>query len=100
MEIINEIDKYIDVYYLIAFMSIAYTCKGWVNSIIEYVFKVRIKKHHAAVFLIGSLVAIPFWTYFGHDKMKLFLTYSIGTAIHSHLINYVLNKFKPKKNER
>lgn len=99
MDIITELDKYIDVYYLIAFMSLAYTTKGWVNSLLQYISKMRIKKHHLAVFIIGSLTALPFWLYFEHDKMKLFLTYAIGTAIHSHLINYVLNKFKPKKNE-
>lgn len=96
MELITEIDKYIDVSYLIVFMAIAYTTKGWVNSLIQYLLKTRIKKHHAAVFIIGSITALPFWLYFDHDKMKLLITYAIGTAIHSHLINYILNKFKQK----
>lgn len=94
MEIISEIEKYIDVYYLVAFMAVTYSSKGWINAVIEYFTKIRFKKHHLAVFIIGSLVAIPFWFGFGHDKMKIFMTYCIGTALHSHLISYVLSKFK------
>lgn len=97
MEIINEVNNYIDVSYLIAFMAITYSAKGWVNSLIEYLTKTRIKKHHFAVFIIGTVVAIPFWLELfstGHDKMKLFMTYCIGTALHSHLISYVIGKFK------
>lgn len=97
MELISEIDKYIDTYYLVVFMSLAYTCKGWVNSLLQYLFKIRIKKHHAAVFIIGTLAALPFWLYFDHDKMKLLITYTLGTALHSHFINYILKKFKNKE---
>lgn len=96
MEIIDEIDKYIDVYYLIAFMAVTYSAKDFVNAAVEYVIKKRIKKHHFAVFIIGTITALPFWFGFDHDKMKLFMTYCIGTALHSHLISYVIAKFKAK----
>ena len=94
MELITEIDKYIDTQYLIAFMAVTYTAKSWVNAAFEYIIKMRIKKHHFAVFVIGTLVALPFWFGFQHDKMKLFLTYCIGTALHSHLISYVIGRCK------
>ena len=94
MEIINQIEQYIDLYYLIAFMAVTYSAKGWVTSLIEYLTKRRMKKHHASVFIIGTLIALPFWFGFNHDKFKLFMTYCIGTALHSHLIAYVLGKFR------
>ena len=97
MEIITEVNKYVDVAYLIAFMAVTYSAKGWVNSLFEYLTKTRIKKHHFAVFIIGTIVAIPFWLgAFGeeHNRMQLFMTYCIGTALHSHLISYVIGKFR------
>jgi hypothetical protein len=38
------------------------------------------------IFIIGTLVALPFWYVFDHDKMKLFVTFCVGTSIHDLLI--------------
>ena len=85
--------------YLVVFMSTAYFAREWVHSAVQYFFGQKIKKHHLAVFIIGSIAAIPFWINGDYDRMKLLQTYTLGTAIHSHLFQFVIsyiNKFKKK----
>ena len=91
MEIIyEEIADYLDLSYLIAFMAIAYLFKGVLLELIILITKKNLYKDkltkNIIIFVIGTLVALPFWYVFDHDKMKLFVTFCVGTSIHDLLI--------------
>jgi hypothetical protein len=89
-QIYQEIEKYLDINYLIAFMAIAYLFKGVLLELIILVTKKNLYKDkltkNIIIFVIGTLVALPFWYTFDHDKMKLFVTFCVGTSIHDLLI--------------
>lgn len=87
------ITKYIDLYYLIAFMAVTYSLKNTFHAGLQWLFRHKVNKHFA-VFLIGFLVALPFWLYFKHDKLVLVITYAIGTSIHDLIIAYLIKKIK------
>lgn len=103
-QLILSIQKYIDIYYLIVFMCITYTLKNTFHAFLQWVLRTEVNKHFA-VFVIGSLAAIPFLFYFKHDPLILLLTYSVGTSIHDLIIQFLIkmvNNFfnnKPNKNE-
>jgi hypothetical protein len=89
-QIYQEIEKYLDINYLIAFMAIAYLFKGVLMELIILITKKDLYKNklikNFIIFVIGTLVALPFWYTFDHDKMKLFVTFCVGTSIHDLLI--------------
>jgi len=97
-QIIIEIEKYLDIYYLIAFMALAYMFKGLILEIIISLSKVDLSKSKLAknliVFFIATLCAVPFYTFFNHDKMKLFVTFCVGTSTHDLLIKTLNAAFK------
>lgn len=92
------ITKYINIYYLIAFMAVTYSLKNTFHSALQWAFRHKVNKHFA-VFLIGFIVALPFWLYFKHDKLVLLLTYAVGTSIHDLIIEYLIRKAKAKLKE-
>lgn len=98
-----SIQKYIDIYYLIVFMCITYTLKNTFHQFLQWLFNTQVNKH-LAVFVIGSLAAIPFLFYFKHDPLILLLTYSVGTSIHDLIIQFLIkmvNKaFNNESNEQ
>ena len=89
-QIYQEIAQYLDINYLIAFMAIAYLFKGVLMELIILIIKKDFYKDkltkNIIIFIIGTLVALPFWYVFDHDKMKLFVTFCVGTSIHDLLI--------------
>jgi|688.fasta_scaffold21103_8 hypothetical protein len=89
-QIYQEIAQYLDINYLIAFMAIAYLFKGVLMELIILIIKKDLYKDkltkNIIIFIIGTLVALPFWYVFDHDKMKLFVTFCVGTSIHDLLI--------------
>lgn len=88
------ITKYIDVYYLLAFMGLTYAFKGGLELLILKIIRMRKMSGSVTTFIIGSLVAIPFWCCFGNDKMNLFVTWCVGTAIHDLLIKHLIGLVK------
>jgi hypothetical protein len=71
-------------------MAIAYLFKGVLMELIILIIKKDLYKDkltkNIIIFIIGTLVALPFWYVFDHDKMKLFVTFCVGTSIHDLLI--------------
>jgi len=103
MKELLELNKYIDVYYLVSFMLIASITKDTLHSAIVYVFNKRFKKQYLSVFIIGTIVAVPFWlNLFDTEptKIQLFMTYCLGTVFHSHFFKQISNLIKkPTKND-
>lgn len=106
-QIYNEIIKYLDIPYLLAFMAFGYMFKHLFLNIIVLITKKDLYKSKVVknliIFFIGTLIAIPFWYGFKHDKMILFVTFCVGTSIHdliiktlgmiySSLVKKILNK--------
>jgi TctA family transporter len=89
----NEIIKYIDLPYLLAFMAIAYMLKSVIMEIIVFISKKDLYKSkltkNLIIFFIGTITALPFWYGFGHDKMMLFVTFCVGTSIHDLLVKTI-----------
>jgi hypothetical protein len=89
-QIYQEIAQYLDINYLIAFMAVAYLFKGALLEIVILATKKNLYKDkltkNIIIFIIGTLMALPFWYVFNHDKMKLFVTFCVGTSIHDLLI--------------
>ena len=107
MEIIEkiwaEINPYIDIAYLISFMSIAYFLKGFFLELIIYITKKNFRESKVVknfiVFLIGSLTALFFILFFEHDKMKLFVSFCVGTSLHDLLIKTLTTLYKAAINK-
>ncbi len=97
-QIYQEIAQYLDINYLIAFMAIAYLFKGVLMELIILITKKDLYKNkltkNIIIFIIGTLVALPFWYVFDHDKMKLFVTFCVGTSIHDLLIKTLETLYK------
>ena len=74
-------------------MALAYMFKGLILEIVIKLSKVDLSKSKLAknliVFAIASLCAIPFYTFFNHDRMKLFVTFCVGTSTHDLLIKTI-----------
>lgn len=89
--IYGEIEQYLDVPYIVVFMSITYLLKDFLHDTLIYITKKDLRdskpSKHLIVFFIGTIVAIPFWFFFGHDKMILFVSYCVGTSLHSVVLN-------------
>jgi hypothetical protein len=94
-EIYTELSTYIDLVYLVCFMSITYLTKDLMSDTIIYITKKDLSKDRLfkalTVLFIGTLVALPFWFYFEHDKLKLFITYCVGTSFHEIIIKSLLS---------
>jgi len=99
MEYLNEISKFIDARYMIVFMAMTYALKDELTLTLGYVLKIQAPKVFPkiwTVFIIGTLTAVPFWFFFGGDKMILLISWAVGTSLHDLLIERVIRLVKKK----
>lgn len=80
-----SLTAHIDTAYMIFFMCIAYIGKNWLHGALQYITNRNLNKR-LIIFIIGTIVAIPFWFWFGSDKMKLLVTWSFGCAFHDYIV--------------
>lgn len=100
IELGREALKYVHWVYLLVFMVTTYTLKEPVHAILNGFFP-KIESKVWAVFIIGFIMAIPFWMQ-GDPKMQLFITYTLGTSLHDLIISYIIEGIKkliPKKTD-
>jgi hypothetical protein len=91
MDILNDLNKLmelINLQYLIVFMLLSYGAKNMIAELLPKMNKTVI------VFIIGTVLALPFWVYFKADKMQLLITYAIGTSLHELIIAWIIKKAK------
>ena len=84
---ITEIQKYINGPFLAVFVLLSYRLKGPLSETL------KINKTYI-VFIIATVVAIPFWVIFKCDKLQLFITYAVGTSFHELIIGAIIKKLK------
>lgn len=95
---IPSIAEYINFYFLISFILLTRFFKKPLHSLLVGLLKQKMSKHWA-VFIIGTLTALPFWLYFKHEKMILFVSYCVGTTLYDLIIIYIEKHFPIFKKE-
>jgi len=112
--------QYIALPYLIAFVFSAYAFKDPLCALLNWAFFRKTPRvspsMHWVVFIIGTLVALPFlfipsWrpdilvkvpnegdpVVYNSYGLRLFVTYCVGTVLHDLIIYRIIKLFKPKE---
>ena len=103
IDFLTDLQKYIDMKYMVVFMAFAYATKGALTDFLNSVFRIAHPKSFPKVwviFIIGTLTAVPYWFFFGHDKMLLFQTFAIGSMVHDMIFKQIDRYLKSRKDEK
>jgi len=98
-EILHQIQLWIDIPYLVMFISISYLVKRHFGEWARRVTGQRVKTVHI-VLIIALVTGILF--YFFSETLRweqILLTYTLGTSLHEVLFKYVENLFTNEKNK-
>ncbi len=90
MDLYDELEKYIDLPFLITVICIGYALSGALANLIERVFHVTKDGKVYSVFLIATILAIPFKYLFGVPNLKLMVTYGVATSMYEVVVKQVI----------
>jgi hypothetical protein len=93
----EQLKQYLDIPYLIVFIGISYSFKGSLPAWFKRNFGKKISKAWA-VFLIATIVAVPFWAVFKHNPVNLLMNWAIGCCLHQLFFKYIEDLLNPPVN--
>jgi amino acid transporter len=88
-QLIDTAKGHLLIVYFVSFMAIAYRYKNPLYDLM----KKKVPKAWV-VFIIGTLVAVPYWFWLKEDRMQLFFTFTFATSFFELLIKPIVKKFK------
>jgi cell shape-determining protein MreD len=92
-KLIDGIEVYLNVPYLLTFMFLGYLVKRYFQTILNTLFKREVRLVFV-VLILATIVAIPYLL-FKAEWQKILLTYCVGTSLHELFFTWIENKFKP-----
>lgn len=92
--ILPEIQKYINVPYLLTFMLLSYMFKTYLKASLSRIFGNPVKTVNI-VLVIAAVIAAPYF-YIGQVGWeKLLFTYALGTSLHELVFSWIEKRMKP-----
>lgn len=88
------IQQYVSISYLLTFILLSYALKDLTAAILSGVFKTIKYPKQTGVLIIGILVGVIFFYVFGEDRIKLAVSYAVGTSMYDIIINWIVGKLK------
>ncbi len=97
---IEQFFQYIDWVYLVIFMSMAYTFKNLLTSIftmlLQYKWPTAQADKKFSIFVIGVVIALPFYYLFDSKLLALIFSATVGTSLHDWFIQYIIKLYNSK----
>lgn len=91
----DQISIHISVDYLLVFMFLSYTVKKHFEHLLQKITKSNWKTVYS-VFLIASIIAIPFLIWSDESWVKIGVSYAVGTSMYELLFEFLEPKIKKK----
>jgi len=91
---LDLLQQYVSIPYLLTFILLSYALKDLGASVLVGLSS-RIKfPKQTVVLLIGVFVGMVFFYAFGEDRIKLAVSYAVGTSMYDLVIDYIVGKIK------
>lgn len=91
--LINQIELYVDVPYLLTFILLSYLVKRYFQSSLTRIIGSEFKTVYV-VLILAALVAVPYVLWGDVSWQKAVVTYCVGTSLHETIFYIIENKFK------
>lgn len=89
--IINQIELYLNIPYLLTFIVLGYLIKKHFKSSLSRLFEKDIQMVYV-VLILAALVAVPYY-FCGTEWQKLLFSYALGTSLHETIFSLIEKKF-------
>lgn len=89
----DNISGYISVPYMLIFMLLAYAIKHYFTELLQKLFGLNFKIVFA-VFILATIIAIPFLIFTDEGWMKIIVSYAVGTSLHELIFKWIEKKIE------